>query len=349
MPAKNKIAYDKIRQKLLLWVRDSGSECRKLPSLRQLANQFQCTHPTVLRAVRSLVVMGQLNQNPDGSFTTKVGGSSNAPKLLAITIATGMYYGSDSYFTYMRFHSTFSFLNCGNYLSSEILLENAQQEYSRFKAMDPSAVLQITPSPEVVPEARRFCREKKIPYAVFGSLDDYEADLSACYELSCFDSLLELFHKDGLKKILFVSVSANPWNPYLKQLAARVSSDFKEIRHIITEDPAKVNTFFSSKKFDYDAVVFLNLYQEAYEILRKKHPECRIVMPEFGAYFFPGYDGYRIDFNVKEIGELFGKALDQAILGKPFRSRFKFSGVVAKGNQILTNTKNNIKMKGNKK
>ena len=291
--------------------------------------------------------MGQLNQNPDGSFTTKVGGSANISKILAMTIATGMYYGSGSYFTYMRFHSTFSFLNCGDYLESEILLENSQQEYSRLMAMDPAAVLQITPSPEVVSDARRFCREKKIPYAVFGGIEEYEADLSAYYDLSCFDSLLERFRKDGLKKIFFVSVSANPWNPYLKQLVSRSSSDFTEIRHIITEDPVEVNTLFSSEKFDFDAVFFINLYHGSYEILKEKHPECRIVMTEYSAFYHPDFDGCRINFNVEEIGKLFGKALDQAIRGKPFRNKFKFSGVIVKGNQILTNTKNNIKNERN--
>ena len=56
--------------KLYHLVQTDGENSRRLPTLRKLAEQFNCTHPTVLRAVRELVKRGVLTQLKNGDYRT---------------------------------------------------------------------------------------------------------------------------------------------------------------------------------------------------------------------------------------------------------------------------------------
>lgn len=310
-----------IRQKLEDMIMFDGEHSRRLPPLRALAKEFGCTAPTVMRAVQTLVANGRLAPCSGGGYVScRRDLSGFNIRVAAQIVGSGMREYDFGYHSLMRFHSVYELGNlCRNGNQTGI----SEQQFSTYDELDLklrkgnfSGIVLTEPTDAVLKRSAKFCRSASVPLGIFGGIRP-EGRVSVYFDIkNNFAALMQKLAGQGRRRILAVSPLANGWNSVMKETVEHYSASF-ECAEYYSDTHAQItghilnNTGGKGKNFD--TVVFTGLVSGAYERLMDHTPRCLCVMPVFAADKVAGFHGWIMDFDVGSAGNVFGKAMYDAL------------------------------------
>jgi len=310
--------YKGIIHKLYQIAQEDGGRAKRLPTLRVLAEQFGCTHPTVLRAVRELMETGILIQLKGGGYMTVPQDDAGKFRNLAVIFGSGMNLTDAGYSIRLKYHALneLSTMEWGlNF--SEIHAETFGEIGRILRTGAYAGAVLCSPNPQIIPDAVEACRALGIPVGVFGSCSGEAGDVAVTYDMK--NNFLQVFEQLLARKrrrVLAVSCPGNPWNQEIAKAAEAVAGRFEKCRLLEARTDAileyiPANTGGAGE--DFDAVIYVMLIHRSYEKLRVRAPDCVCVIPEFAFPYIRDFRGLVMRFDLESAGNRFARAMLSAL------------------------------------
>jgi len=158
MGRKNATEYVGIRRSLLELLRRNGASPLKLPPLKKLAERYNVTAPTVMRAVNDLIDEGYLTKRKGGgTVSTGSAGRWNRVKIFGIVNANGMQAFDVSFF--WQLNSAFALELTGRdpqvFCTANLYLESPSCLSGAVKNDNLAGLLLLGVSPRILEEAEK--------------------------------------------------------------------------------------------------------------------------------------------------------------------------------------------------
>lgn len=316
----NNNIFKEVMLKLYHQAQTDGENSSRLPTLRQLAEQFHCTHPTVLRAVRELVKQGVLIQLKNGDYRTVPQFTSKNTRYLALVYAYGMNLVDDSYSTDLKYFAVKHLIHSPGHLQiSELRVSSSDDIAAGIRSGIYCGVIHCAPPKAMIPVMTDACRSVGIPLGVFGSHSADAGDVSVTYrDRTNFLMLFERLIRRKRRRILVLSQPNLAWNDAVRKVLDEVSGIFEKAEFMVNSASAICDYLLRNTGGtgeDYDCVVYLLNIYGTYEKLRVHAPDCLCVMSEFSLCLEKDYRGLVMHYDLEKAGLLFGTAMT-ALLNK---------------------------------
>ena len=314
--------YKEIILKLYRLAEEEDGIAKKLPTLRALAEQFGCTHPTVLRAVRELVETNILIPLKGGGYMTVPRNSGGKFQNIAVIYSRGMNLLDASYPIKIKYHALAGLSFSAWNLHFSQLHAAAYGDIGRMICSGAyNGVVLCSPDSLIIPEVTTACRSVGIPFGIFAGCSRDAGDVSVVYDikndfLRVFEKLLE----KNRRRMLALSCPGNDWNQEMRNAIGEFSGKFEKAVFIedcfsnIAEYLAR-NTGGAGEDFDC-AVFVMNIFG-IYEQLRLRAPDCLCVMPEFATPYEKNFRGVKMCFDLEKAGSQFAEAMSAVLDHKP--------------------------------
>lgn len=306
--------YKGIIHKLYQIAQEEDGRAKRLPTLRVLAEQFGCTHPTVLRAVRELLEAGILIQLNGGGYMTVPQDSVGGFRNLAVIFGAGMNLTDDGYSIRIKYHARYEMSTMAWGLNfSEIHAETCGELGRILRTGAYAGAVLCSPNPQIIPDVTGACRDLGIPVGIFAGCSGDAGDVSVTYEIKkIFLQVFEQLLRRKRHRVLAVSCPGNSWNPEMEKAIEAFSGNFDKIRFVEDRSAAVLEYILSNiggQGEDFDAVVYVMHIHGAYEKLRVKAKDCICVMPEFAVPFVKDFRGLVMHFDLESAGSQFARAM----------------------------------------
>lgn len=310
----NNNIYKEVMLKLYHLAQMDGENSSRLPTLRKLAEQFGCTAPTVLRAVRELVKRKVLIQLKNGDYRTLPQFTSRNTRYLAMVYGSGMNLLDSAFSADMKYFAVKDLVHSPNHFEfSDIRGSSCDDIEAACQSGIYSGAILCGPQKHIVPIMTKACHSAGIPLGIFGGPDPNAGDVSATFEVK--NNYLMLFKRLIQKKrlrILVLSQQDHGWNDGVRKAAEDVSGNFENVV-FMTDSITKICDYLHQNTGgageDFDSVVYLLNIFDTYEKLRVHAPDCLCVMPEFSSCLEKDFRGLVMRFNLGNAGLRFGRAM----------------------------------------
>ena len=312
--------YLEIRKKLEERIRNDRFRM-PLPTLRVLAKEFGCSAPTVMRAVQGLVSQGLLIPRPCGGYVPSSYGISNT-KTAAVIIGSGMHLYEDTYSCRMAYNAVYSLtmtMPDKKHVGVKDLYLNSFDDLTvPFFRQFYSGIILAAPVDQIRERIDKISREISIPYGVFGGLI-HTGNVSSIFDIGNNSrEVAQKLAERGRRRILVLSAANHPWNrPFEESLRSCGKFEYVEILDDPEAAPEYVAGNIGGKGKNYDSIVFVMHIYRVYDVIRRTAPECLCIMPIFEAECIPDFHGLVMNFDVEAAGEVFGRAMHDAMWGPP--------------------------------
>ena len=170
MGSKNSNEYSGIKIKLYNFALSDQGRPKTLPPLRTLAKEYGCTHPTVLRAVRDLIVQGVIVPLKGGGYRTLQLDSAGEHHIVNYMFGNGMNLYVDHYTLQLRYHSLNTLTRQHVQLGVAEFRQSSAGDFAHEMTYgNCDAGLLVDPPAQIVEEIAGVCAGRNIPLGVFGS------------------------------------------------------------------------------------------------------------------------------------------------------------------------------------
>ena len=307
--------YKEIMLKLYHRVQtDGGEDSKRLPTLRHLAEQFNCTHPTVLRAVRELVKRGVLTQLRNGDYRTVPQFTPQNTRYLALVYRVGMDLLNTAFSDDTKYNATKYLTHLPEKLQySEIRASSCDDIGNSIRNGVYSGVILCNPPKSIVPSVTEACRGMGIPLGAFGGVSADDGDVSVSYNSG--RDFLELFKQliqRNRRRILVLSLPPHRDNEEIQEALGKVSGSFEKALFkvgTIAELTNYIPQNIGGEGEDFDCVVYVINTSGTYQKIREKAPDCLCVMSNFGVWMEKDFRGLMMNYDLETAGIQFGKAM----------------------------------------
>ena len=306
--------YKGIIHKLYQIAQEDGGRAKRLPTLRVLAEQFGCTHPTVLRAVRELLETGLLIQLKGGGYMTVPQDSVGNFRNLAVIFGNGMNLTDAGYSIQIKYHALYELVTRVWGLNfSEIHAETCGELGRILRTGAYAGAVLCSPDPQIIPDVTAACRDIGIPVGVFAGCSGEAGDVSVTYDMK--NNFLQVFLQLLRRKrhrVLAVSCPGNPWNPEMEKAIDAFSGKFEKSLFVVDRSAAVLEYILGNtggRGEDFDAVVYVMHIHGSYEKLSDRAPDCLCVIPEFAIPFVKDFHGLVMGFDLESAGREFARAM----------------------------------------
>jgi len=312
--------YQEIMLKLFRIAREEGSNSKYLPSLRALAEEFGCTAPTVLRAVRALIERGVLAPLERGGYRTLPQGVSGKFHYIATVSFSGMNLVESHYSIMMKYHAVDGLARNMRDLNFMELQAVTRGDIGRMiRSGTYNGVILLHPTPEIVPEAEVACRAAGIPLGLFGGALSDDGDVSATFDVkNDFLRLFDRLAQRSRRRMLVLSLPGSGWNENVRRAVEEGAGRFDKT--VFMAEGIAENTDFLMRNTggrgdDFDCVVYVMNFADSFSRLRVWAPDCLCSMPEFGAWREKDFRGLVMHYDLDAASRQFGQAM-AAVLNK---------------------------------
>ena len=318
MDSGNNNLYKGIIHKLYQFAQEDGGRAKRLPTLRVLAEQFGCTHPTVLRAVRELLETGLLIQLKGGGYMTVPQDSVGGFRNLAVVFGCGMNLTDAGYSIQIKYHALreLSMMIWGLHFS-ELHAETCGELGRILRTGAYAGAVLCSPNPQIIPDVTEACRDLGIPVGVFAGCSGDAGDVSVTYGMkNNFLQVFEQLFRRKRHRVLAVSCPGNPWNPEMEKAIDAFSGKFEKSLFVVDRSAAALEYILGNtggRGEDFDAVVYVMHIHGAYEKLRDQTPDCLCVIPEFAFPYIKDFRGLVMRFDLESAGRDFARAMLSAL------------------------------------
>ena len=323
MNDRNNNIYKEVMLKLYHQVQTDGENSSRLPTLRKLAEEFGCTAPTVLRAVRELVKQDVLIQLKNGDYRTVPQFTSRKSRYIATVYSKGMNLLDSSYMLEVKYHALKMLARSPENLRfSEIRASSTEDIRNSLGSGVYSGVILCEPNEKIIPEVTEVCRAAGLPLGVFAySGGGTAGDVSVSYDaendyLRLFGQILERRRR----RVLVLSIENHGFNGAVQRVLDKVAGNFEKCVFMKTDSISQIrdcllrNTGGTGE--NYDCVVYLLNIFETYETLQRHAPDCLCTMPEFGAWQEKRFRGLVMRYDLEEASRRFGGAMAALLNGQ---------------------------------
>ena len=317
---KNNNIYQEIMLKLFRIAQEAEGTSIRLPTLRVLAEQFGCTAPTVLRAVRALIERGILAPLEKGGYRTIPQNVSGKTSYIALAVREGMDLLDDSYSMMIKYYvarGLARFMRDIHFSELHAVVRGDLGKTIRSGAY--SGMILCFPHEAIIPDVTAACRDMGIPLGIFAGVLNNIGDISASFDPeNDFLKLFEVLIRKKRRRILLLSIPGHHWNEKIQTVMEKLSASFDKImlsECLIseTDDYLFRNTGGAGENFD-TVVYVVNIF-DSYEKLRNHVPDCLCVMSDFGVVKEQNFRGLMMHYDLENASIQFGKAMS-ALLNK---------------------------------
>ena len=306
--------YKEIMLRLYHFVQTEGADSRRLPTLRQLAEQFNCTHPTVLRAVRELVKRDVLIQLKNGDYRTIPQFTPKNTRYLALVYRMGMDLLESAFSADIKYNSIKYLTHLPENLNfSEIRESSCDDIGNSIRNGIYSGAILCTPTESIIPSVTDACRDMGIPLGVFGGISADDGDVSVSYNIE--KDFLELFEQliqRKRRRVLVLSMPPYSGNDSIREALKKYSGSFEKAV-FKAENIAELTDYIlrniGGEGEDFDCVVYFINISGTYRKIREKAPDCLCVMSNFGVWMEKDFRGLMMNYDLETAGIRFGKAM----------------------------------------
>jgi len=327
----NNSRYKGIIHKFYQMLVKNGGRPKRLPTLRTLAKEFHCTHPTVLRAVRELLNTGLLIQLKDGGYMTVPLDAEGQFRNIAVIFGGGIYLTDFDYSIRIKYHALHKFSTAVWKLEFSELHAETHKGLDRIIRTGAYAGLVLcSPDHQIIPEMNEVCRDIGIPVGIFAGCGQDHGDVSVIYDTkNDFLRVLEKLACRKCRRVLAVSSPRNPWNREIETAIREFSENFEkccflEDRLAAISEYIKENTGGAGENFD--SVIYVRYIPGSYEELSKRVPDCFCVITEFDVPYIKDFRGLVMHFDLESAGAWFADSMLSALnKERPETSRYIIS------------------------
>ena len=312
--------YKEVMLKLYHLAQTDGENSRRLPTLRKLAEQFGCTHPTVLRAVRELVKRDVLIQLKNGDYRTIPQFTRKNTRYFALIYRMGMDMLDSAYSVDIKYNAVKYLTHLPEDLAySEIHASSCDDIENSIRSGIYQGAILCVPPKDIIPAVTDACRDTGIPLGIFGGTSADDGDVAAAYNAKRdFLQLFEQLIQRKRRRVLVLSPPLHRENDDIREALEEVSGSFEKAVfkvESITERTDCVIQNVGGTGEDFDCVVYPVNTFEAYQKIMEKAPDCLFVMPNFGVWREKSFHGLMMNYDLEAAGVQFGRAMS-ALLNK---------------------------------
>lgn len=314
----NNNIYKEVMLKLYHQAQMDGENSSRLPTLRQLAEQFHCTHPTVLRAVRELVKRDVLIQLKNGDYRTVPQFASKNTRYLAMVYAQGMNLLEDSYSVGLKYFAVKHLILSPEHLRfSEIHASSPGDIEAGIRSGIYCGAVLCNPRKDIMPVMTESCRSAGIPLGVFGGHCADAADVSITYDVrNNFLMLFERLIQRKRRRVLVLSQQHHEGNDGVREAMNEVSGYFEKAE-FMTDSVTRIADYLlqntGGSGVNFDCVVYMLNIFDTYEKLQTHAPDCLCAMPEFSSCLENDFRGLVLRYDLENAGRQFGRAMSAVL------------------------------------
>ena len=321
MGSKNSNEYSGIKIKLYNFALSDQGRPKTLPPLRTLAKEYGCTHPTVLRAVRDLIVQGVVVPLKGGGYRTLQLDSAGEHHIVNYMFGNGMNLYVDHYTLQLRYHSLNTLTRQHVQLGVAEFRQSSAGDFAHEMTYgNCDAGLLVDPPAQIVEEIAGVCAGRNIPLGVFGSSFP-GGDISCSFDVEkdfsqVFQRLLELERR----RVLVLCRLNNHWIPGVQTAFDKYQHHFERAEFKVSTNQELINYTLENTTDSgagFDTVVFVMFLEELHGKLKQNNPDILCVMPSFGTVFEPGFTGISMDMQMEQAGIIFGENLYRLMNKQP--------------------------------
>ena len=300
--------------KLYHLVQTDGEVSRRLPTLRTLAEQFNCTHPTVLRAVRELVKQKVLIQLKNGDYRTVPQATRRNTRYLALIYKMSMDMLISAFCADIKYNAIRYLTHLPEDLEfSEIRDSSPDDIGNRIRNGIYHGTVLCAPTQNIVQPVTEACRDAGIPLGIFAGMAVNGGDVFSAFNMD--HDFLEVFKQliqRKRRRLLVVSLPQRRENDILRKTVEDVSGSFEKA--VFREDTIAETTNYLLQNTggsgeNFDCVVYsVNIF-ETYKKLQAQAPDCLCVMSNFGVWREKNFRGLMMNYDLETAGIQFGKAM----------------------------------------
>ena len=312
--------YKEIMLKLYHLAQMDGENSIRLPPLRKLAEQFGCTHPTVLRAVRELVKRDVLIQLKNGDYRTIPQFTRKTTRYLALIYRMGMDLLDTAYSADIKYNAVKYLTHLPEDLSySEIRTSSCDDIENSIRSGIYQGAILCVPPKNIIPAVTDACRDSGIPLGIFGGTSADDGDVAVFYDAE--KDFLELFKQlvqRDRRRILVLSPPLHRENDDIREALEKFSGSFEKAVfkvESVTECSNYVIQNVGGAGEDFDCVVYPVNTFETYQKIMEKTADCLCVMTNFGVWKEKSFHGLMMNYDLEAAGVQFGRAMS-ALLNK---------------------------------
>lgn len=312
--------YKEVMLKLYHLVQTDGEVSRRLPTLRTLAEQFNCTHPTVLRAVRELVKQKVLIQLKNGDYRTIPQATRQNTRYLALIYRMSMDMLISAFSADIKYNAIRYLTHLPENLEfSEIRDSSPDDIGNRIRNGIYHGTVLCAPPRSIIPSVTEACRDAGIPLGIFAGMAVDGGDVFSAFNMD--HDFLEVFKQliqRKRRRLLVVSLPQRRENDILRKTVEDVSGSFEKA--VFREDTIAETTNYLLQNTggsgeNFDCVVYSANIFETYEKLQAQAPDCLCVMSNFAVWREKNFRGLMMNYDLETAGIQFGKAM-AALLNK---------------------------------
>ena len=318
----NNNIYKEVMLKLYHQAQTDGENSRRLPTLRKLAEQFGCTAPTVLRAVRELVKRNVLIQLKNGDYRTVPQFTSRNSRYIATIYRMGMDLLDSSYTLDLKYHALKMLSRSPENLKfSEIRTSSIDDIRNSLRSGVYSGAILCSPDDEIIPKMTDVCRAMGIPLGVFADALGNTGDVSVSYDVEKdYLVLFEQLIQRQRRRILALSIENHDFNKPVLLALNKVAGSFEKCVFMKTNSISQITGYLlqntGDKGENFDSVVYLLNIFDTYEKLQSHAPDCLCVMPEFGIWREKNFRGLAIHYDLEKASLQFAGAMTAVLNGQ---------------------------------
>lgn len=306
MGAKNTMEYMNIRHRLMDLIVTGGGTPQRIPPSRKLAEEFGCTHPTVLRALKDLAAEKLIVSCKRNGYITTPSSTDvqNDMKIFGVVIQSGKA-DFDTAFFEAQYHAVASEIldRSHSYCVRNIYLETPSRLRTAITENSLSGLILIMPIPEIIQEAKK--EEKKgLPVVTLYRKTELftSCDLGA---EKVYEKALELLCGEKRRNLLLIGKEHYYYLSDIEKMLPRFKKKHPDVQVTFLKENMESNFQTLSEQIKqgkiFDGAVFLQLDKKIYNFLHDSFDvkeQCRLIMDQFAIFRDMNFTGWNIYFDM---------------------------------------------------
>ncbi len=308
MGYKNAKEFMKIRAELFCQMSSQKSPRKTLPSLRQLAEEFSVSHPTVMRAVHSLIEDGFLAVEKKGGYRSLLDSADQAKRhIYGLINGIGNY--SFEFKTQWELNIPLVrslFARGSLFCTKNIFLDKPENLQAAVYENGLSGILLSGSNVKMMEEAQKLKDRIDIPIAAFYTPG---RNISvAAPDRNAFLQIFQMMHREKRRKILLILRESLLFFADILTVTEQARSMFgMEITVLAGTENGISNALQAlyTSGIHFDGVIFFSTLQKIYrQICESEDMEkCRLMIDQFELFRDMNYTGYLYRFDLEEAAE----------------------------------------------
>lgn len=298
----------KIRAELFCQMSSQKSPRKTLPSLRKLAEEFSVSHPTVMRAVHSLIEDGFLSVEKKGGYRSLLDSADQAKMhIYGLVNGVGNYSFEFKSQWELNIPLVRSLFARGNLICTKnIFLDKPENLQAAVYENGLSGILLSGSSTRIMEEARKLKDRMDIPIAAFYSPG--RSISVAAPDQNAFLQIFEMMAAQKRRKVLLIIRESLLFYAEILAVTERARSIFGMELTILSGTENGISSALQGlygSGIHFDGVIFFSTLQNIYRQICEYEDmdKCCLMIDQFELFRDMNYTGYLYRFDLESAAE----------------------------------------------